>query len=150
MRRPLTNCKNFYFAKAAGHCTHQKTVTKRRGDACRKCQNCVWQNWGPHGERKKNLALLTKQIRMEIHRHTVDGRNPAPNPIIYRCFFLHPRLLFGISEPSTIWEILDDGIVGKTQWSHLFWGMWMLYLNILHLAILWPFWDGLSSDPFKG
>ena len=41
---------------------------------------------------------------------TVDGRNPAPVEVgslsHYLQVFLHPRWLFGISEPSTV-ETLD-------------------------------------------
>jgi len=41
----------------------------------------------------------------ETYHGTVDGQNPAPLRImiipLFTGFFLHPRWLFGISEPST-------------------------------------------------
>ena len=41
-----------------------------------------------------------------IYSDTVDGRNPAPVEVgslsHYLQVFIHPRWLFGISEPSTV------------------------------------------------
>ena len=52
---------------------------------------------------------------------TVDGRNPAPVEVgsfsHYLQGFIHPRWLFGISEPSTVWILLWGTMRWETSTS---------------------------------
>ena len=60
--------------------------------------------------------------------HTVDGQNPAPPRMILSPLFIglenHPRCLFGISEPSTVWNTEIDVqrvevvLTGNMGWSY--------------------------------
>ena len=67
------------------------------------------------GDTQVNVDLCRIQVRSCTSFHTVDGSEIRLLPVevgslpheLY--FFLHPRWLFGISEPSTVWII---GVIG--------------------------------------
>ena len=56
--------------------------------------------------RAKMSALAGSFREQQSTTTTVDGRNPAPVEVVdipvFIGFFIHPRWLFGISEPSTV------------------------------------------------
>ena len=56
------------------------------------------------------MIILTIII-LDDSGHTVDGTNPAPVQVgslsHYSQGFLHPRWLFGISEPSTVGKAVE-------------------------------------------
>ena len=58
----------------------------------------------------KKVTKVPRRVASELMvtsnkgRYTVDGKNPAPVDSLshYLQGFIHPRWLFGISEPSTV------------------------------------------------
>ena len=100
----------------------------------------VWVTFGVPTWSRTNIAALRWEpamIRFDASEIRINSPVDMVNIPLFTFFFLHPRWLFGISEPSTVWRITYRQVteVAILDWHLCYWHwcFFWLYSYIIYI-----------------